>query len=106
MSQLDSTNEMLNDDQVLFPTEEELLAQVEGIEQLEEGMTQEEATSFEETFREHVEKCKNLIQNDQEKYYQCIAEIHVLLMMFEASMRSMMMNGGPKTILRMMMGRK
>ena len=78
---------------------------VEDISSLEEGMTQAEIQTFEDTFKEKVSEVKNLIQNDPNKYYQCIAEIHVLLMMFDASMRGMMLNGGPKGIIKMLMGR-
>lgn len=78
----------------------------ETMESLEEGLTQEEVSTFEDAFRNNVMRCKELISSDQDKYYQCIAEIHTLLMMFEASMRSMMMNGGPRSIIKMLMGRK
>lgn len=69
-------------------------------------MTEEQSKTFEDTFKENVKTLTEIIKNDPDKYYQCIAEIHVLLMMFEASMRAMMMNGGPKSLFRLLMGRK
>lgn len=71
----------------------------------ETPLTQEEVNSFQDTFKEKVDELTAIIQSDPEKYYRCVAEIHVLLMMFESSMRGMMMNGGPKSIIKMLMGR-
>lgn len=88
-------------EQVTEPEAETL----EGLDELEQGLTPEQSEQFEDIFKDRVAKVKVAISTDQDKYYQCIAEIHVLLMMFENSMRSMMLNGGPKSILRMLMGR-
>lgn len=84
---------------------EESVLDSEVLADLEQGMTEEEVKTFETAFAENVDRLYDLIRNDPDKYYRCIAEIHVLLMMFEASIRSMMMNGGPKSFIKMMFGR-
>lgn len=78
---------------------------LEDLSDLETGMTEQEMKSYEQLFKENVERLTEIIKNDSDKYYQCVAEIHVLLMSFEASMRGMMMNGGPKSLIKMLMGR-
>lgn len=77
----------------------------EDLDSLEGGMTQEQAKSFEDQFAARVQRTREIIQHNPEKFYTCVAEIHTLLIMFEESIRGMMLNGGPRTMLRILMGR-